>query len=98
MMRLRSMWANATAFLAGLPAGRRAAVVGLALALPALVLVVAWRLQAPFYRPLFTNLDAGDADTIRQRLAADGVPYRTDDGGRAILVPADRLYALRLSL
>jgi flagellar biosynthesis/type III secretory pathway M-ring protein FliF/YscJ len=26
------------------------------------------------------------------------VPYRTDDGGRALLVPADRLYGLRLSL
>ena len=98
MMRLRTMWANATAFLAGLSAGRRLAVLGVALTTVALVAVVAWRVQAPVYRPLFTNLDADDAAAIRERLAAGGVPYRTDDGGRALLVPADRLYALRLSL
>ena len=98
MMRLRTMWANATAFLAGLSAGRRLAVLGVALTTVALVAVVAWRVQAPVYRPLFTNLDADDAAAIRERLAAEGVPYRADDGGRALLVPADRLYALRLSL
>ena len=98
MMRLRTMWANATAFLVGLPAGRRLAVLAAALGTLTLLGIVAWRVQAPVYRPLFTNLDADDAAAIRERLAADGVPYRADDGGRALLVPADRLYALRLSL
>jgi flagellar M-ring protein FliF len=98
MMRLRTMWANATAFLAGLSAGRRLAVLGVALTMLSLVAAVAWRVQAPVYRPLFTNLDADDAAAIRERLAAEGVPYRTDDGGHALLVPADRLYGLRLSL
>jgi flagellar M-ring protein FliF len=98
MMRLRAMWANATAFLAGLSAGRRLAVLGVALTTLALVAAVAWRVQAPVYRPLFTNLDADDTAAIRERLAAEGVPYRTEDGGRALLVPADRLYGLRLSL
>ena len=84
MMRLRTMWANATAFLAGLSAGRRLAVLGVALATLALVVAVAWRVQAPVYRPLFTNLDAGDAAAIRERLAAEGVPYRVDDDGREI--------------
>src|SRR6185369_6311302 len=97
-MRLRTMWANATAFLAGLSAGRRLAVLGVALTTVALVAVVAWRVQAPVYRPLFTNLDADDAAAIRERLAIEGVPYRTDDDGRALLVPADRLYDLRLAL
>ena len=98
MMRLRTMCANATAFLVGLPAGRRLAVLAAALGTLTLLGIVAWRVQAPVYRPLFTNLDADDAAAIRERLAAEGVPYRADDGGRALLVPADRLYALRLSL
>ena len=98
MMRLRTMWANTTALLAGLSAGRRLAVLGVALTTLVLVAAVAWRVQAPVYRPLFTNLDSKDAAAIRERLTAEGVPYRTDDDGHALLVPADRLYDLRMSL
>src|SRR5256886_11037381 len=62
------------------------------------VLALAWWVEQPFYRPLFTNLAAQDASAIVEALGAERVPFRLEDGGRAILVPAERLYELRLAL
>src|SRR5262249_8678438 len=39
-----------------------------------------------------------DAGAIVEALRAQKVAYQLDDGGRAVLVPAERLYELRLSL
>src|SRR5439155_1074744 len=62
------------------------------------VLALAWWVEQPFYRPLFTNLAEQDASAIVEALGAERVPFRLEDGGRAILVPAERLYELRLAL
>ena len=95
---LRELWANTTALLRALPPARRLVVLGGAAGSLGLVLTVAWWVQQPLYRPLFTNLGREDVATIVEALGAEGVPYRLEDGGGAVLVPADRLYALRLSL
>jgi len=47
---------------------------------------------------LFKNLPQKDAGEIVNVLRADGVPYRLEDNGTAILVPSDRVYELRLRL
>jgi flagellar M-ring protein FliF len=86
------------AFFMGLPPARRIAIGGVGAASMALVLGLAWWVQRPLYRPLFTNLSSQDAGAIVEALKADKVPFRLDDGGRAVLVPAERLYELRLSL
>src|SRR5438093_2897132 len=62
------------------------------------VLALAWWVEQPFYRPLFTNLAEQDARAIVEALGAERVPFRLEDGGRAILVPGERLYELRLAL
>src|SRR5262245_19597072 len=96
--RLRAFWSNLSAFLGALPPGRRAIVLGAGAGSLALVLGAAWWVQRPLYRPLFTNLGAGDATAIVEVLQAQGVPDQIEDGGRAVLVPAARLYELRLAL
>lgn len=50
------------------------------------------------YKPLFASLGADDAGVIVKRLKEQKVPYRLASDGTAILVPADKVYELRLSL
>ena len=96
--RLREIWSDVRTLLGDLPPARRAIVLGAAAASLGLVLGLAWWVQRPAYRPLFTNLGQEDAAAIAAALAAERVPYEVGDEGRAVLVPADRLYALRVSL
>ncbi|HXJ35869.1 MAG TPA: flagellar basal-body MS-ring/collar protein FliF [Candidatus Eisenbacteria bacterium] len=96
--RLQQLWANLQAFFSSQPPARRIAIVAVGVGSMALVLGVAWWVQRPLYRPLFTNLSPEDASAIVETLRAEKVAYELDDGGHAILVPADRLYELRLSL
>src|SRR5690349_16664905 len=96
--RLDALWANLTAFVATLPAARRALLLATGVATTMLVFGLAWWVQRPLYRPLFTNLAPADAAAIAEALKAEHVDYTLDDAGRAILVPQARLYDLRLSL
>jgi flagellar M-ring protein FliF len=96
--RVQAIGRQLVAFFMGLPPARRIAIAGVGAASMALVLGLAWWVQRPLYRPLFTNLSSQDAGAIVEALKADKVPFRLDDGGRAVLVPTERLYELRLSL
>jgi len=52
----------------------------------------------PDYRVLYNNLEQEEASKIIAKLQDEKVVYRIVEGGRAIEVPEDRLYELRLSL
>ncbi|MFI5911205.1 flagellar basal-body MS-ring/collar protein FliF [Dactylosporangium sp. NPDC051541] len=52
----------------------------------------------PTMAPLFSNLAAADASAIVDKLNADGVTYTLSDGGGTVNVPADQVYALRISM
>lgn len=70
-------------------------VVGLSAALFTLLIVVANKTD---YRPLFSNLTSEDAGEIVKSLKEQKIPYQIESDGKAILVPADKVYDLRLSL
>ena len=80
------------------PPARRIVIAAAGLGSLAAVLALAWWAQRPLYRPLFTHLAEQDAGAIVEALRAEKVPFRLEDGGRTILVPAERLYELRLAL
>ncbi|MCL4539706.1 MAG: flagellar M-ring protein FliF [Bacteroidetes bacterium] len=63
----------------------------------ALVLLVRWANQ-PTYGVLFSNLEAKDASKIMDKLKQQAVPYEIGEGGKAILVPKDKVYELRLQM
>jgi flagellar M-ring protein FliF len=96
--RLRQLLEQLTAFFLAQPPTRRLALAAVGLASMAGVLALAWWVQRPLYRPLFTNLSPSDAGAIVEALKAEKVPYALEDGGRAVLVPGERLYELRLAL
>lgn len=96
--RMQQLWGGLVAFFAGQPPARRIALIGTALGSVGLVLGMAWWVQQPIFRPLFTNLSPEDASAIVEALKGQKVAYQIEDGGRAVLVPAERLYELRLAL
>src|SRR5947207_5295402 len=95
--RLRELSARLVDFFRAQPPARRL-VLASGVGSLVVVLALAWWVEQPFYRPLFTNLAEQDASAIVEALRAEKAPFRLEDDGRAILVPADRLYELRLAL
>lgn len=75
--------------------------VGLAVALAAAIALVVvaflWARTAEF-RVLYSNLSDRDGGEVIAALAQQNIPYRVAEGGSVILVPADRVYELRLQL
>lgn len=73
-------------------------LLGAAAGLVAVVVAVAMWSSEPNYKVLFSNLDDRDGGAIVTALGAINVPYRYNDAGTAVLVPADRVYDARLQL
>lgn len=78
--------------------GKRLVVAGVALtSLIAFASLIAVANRTD-YRPLFSNLNSDDAGEIVKKLKEQKVPYQISDDGKALLVPSDKVYDLRLSL
>ncbi|RJQ47221.1 MAG: flagellar basal body M-ring protein FliF [Gammaproteobacteria bacterium] len=72
-------------------------LMGLAVSVALGVGAVLWS-QEPSYRPLFTGLADKDSAQIVDALQKVNTPYKVEAATGAILVPADRIYDLRLKL
>lgn len=59
--------------------------------------LVVW-LNQPDYRLLLGNLPAEDANRVVGMLQGDKIPYKLEDNGTSILVPADKVYDSRLKI
>lgn len=73
-------------------------LIGVAAALVALIAVAALWSREPDYKVLFSNLEDRDGGAIVAALGTMNVPYRYNDTGTAILVPAERVYDARMQL
>jgi flagellar M-ring protein FliF len=71
--------------------------VGVA-ALAAVLVALALATRQGDYRLLFANLSEKDGGQIIEKLQQLNVPYRFGEGNGAILVPADKVYELRMKL
>ncbi|MFI2753203.1 flagellar basal-body MS-ring/collar protein FliF [Cellulomonas sp. P22] len=78
-------------------AQRTLALIGLAVLVLGAVALTSW-MSKPTLSPLFTSLSATDASAVVDQLSAEGVSYELADGGSTVMVPADKLYTMRLKL
>lgn len=81
-----------------LPTARKAMLAAGALAVLALLAAAFYTLNKPDYRVLYANLSDKDGGAILAQLSQMNVPYKHAEGGRAILVPADRVNDVRMKL
>lgn len=96
--RLRSVFSQLGAFWKGLPTAKRVALVVLTSAALALVLVIVTVGSRQRFTYLYTDLATEDAAAIVEKLKTQQVPHQLQNGGTAILVPEERVAALRLEL
>lgn len=68
------------------------------IALVALLVAMSFTLGKPDHRVLFSNLSEKDGAVVIAKLDQLGVDYKFADGGGSILVPASRVYELRMKL
>jgi len=78
--------------------GKRMLVAGIALMSALAFAVLIFVVNRTDYRPLFTNLGSEDAGEIVKKLKDNKTPYQITEDGKGILVPADKVYEMRLSL
>lgn len=71
------------------------ALIGIAVLALGIAALAAWATK-PSYSPLFSGLQAADANSIVEQLKTDGVPYEVANGGSTIMVPEDQVYDQRL--
>jgi len=87
--QLRQFWATRTGrqkfFLVG-SAGATAVVITLFVRL----------IGSPDYKPLFTDLNPSDAQSLSGKLDAQGIQHKTSADGKTVSVPADKLDAARM--
>ncbi len=69
----------------------------IALTLAAFAGLLIW-VNSTEYRPLYTGLSPDTAAEVVEALKKEKVEYRLSNGGTTILVPADRVYDIRLML
>lgn len=89
---------SALAVLSRMNAGQ---IMGLGLTMIGLLgffAYLAFRIVEPDYSLLYSTLDLQDSAEIVARLEALGVPYELYANGEGILVPADRVARLRMSM
>ena len=68
------------------------------IALVALLVAMAFTLRQSDHKLLFSNLSEKDGAVVIAKLDQLGVDYKFADGGGSILVPASRVYELRMKL
>ena len=78
-------------------AQRTLGLIGIAVLVLGAVALSSW-MSRPTMSPLYANLSSADASAIVDHLESAGVTYELTDGGRTILVPADKMYTMRLEV
>ena len=89
--------AQAHGFGALPPLRQVALLLGVALSVALGVAVAIWS-QTPNYSLLYGNLSDKDLSQVTASLERAGIEYKIERGGGAIMVPAEKVYAARMSL
>jgi flagellar M-ring protein FliF len=80
------------------PLSRKISLAVAALLSVAIFALIITQARVADYRLLYANLASTDASSVIDWLKNQKIPYRLEDGGRAIHIPADKVYEARLNL
>jgi flagellar M-ring protein FliF len=83
---------------ASMAPGQRMALAAVLVAVFGAMLFIAQTASRPNYAVLFSNLEAEDAGAVTSKLRELKVDYHITQAGRAIEVPADKVYDLRFTM
>ncbi|KOC88754.1 flagellar basal-body MS-ring/collar protein FliF [Winslowiella iniecta] len=72
-------------------------IIAAAAAIAVVIAMVLWA-KAPDYRVLYNNLTDEDGGAIVTQLTQMNIPYRFEEKGGALMVPAEKVHELRLRL
>jgi len=72
-------------------------IIAAAAAIAVVIAMILWA-KAPDYRVLYNNLTDEDGGAIVTQLTQMNIPYRFEDKGGALMVPAEKVHELRLRL
>lgn len=81
-----------------MPVSKKVTLLGVvAIVVAGFALMFLWANQID-YQPLYTNMPSEDAGAIVSKLKEQRVPFKLEGNGSIVLVPADKVYELRLTL
>src|SRR6185369_12252173 len=98
MDRLSGLLGQLRDFFMALPPARRMTFLALTVGVLVGTGALAWWVQQPQYRVLYSGLGASDAGAVIEYLKSEKIPYRVGDNGGNIEVAAGRLYETRMAL
>jgi flagellar M-ring protein FliF len=91
------IWYQVAEFFSRLTNVQKLLMAGIAVVFIAATILTLVFTSSPPYEPLFNDLSAKDAGEIVERLREQNIDYKLVNGGRTIMVPAGRLYDLRVA-
>lgn len=98
MDRLSGTLGQLRDFFMGLPPARRITFAALTAGILIATGALAWWVQQPQYRVLYSGLGGSDASAVIDYLKAEKIPYRVSDAGGNIEVASGRVYETRMAL
>src|SRR5689334_20150217 len=98
MDRARALLNQLRDFFLALPPARRMTFLALTVGVLVGTGALAWWVQQPQYRVLYSGLGASDAGGVIEYLKTEKIPYRVSEAGGNIEVASGRLYETRMAL
>lgn len=89
---------KAKGFWSRISTSQRIFIAGLSVAVVGVFFGLVFWINQPDYRVLYSNLPPEDASRVVKLLQADKVAYKLENNGASVLVPADKVYDLRLKV
>ncbi len=80
------------------PMGRKLSLALAAILSMAIFAIIIIQARVADYGLLYANLSSTDASSVVTWLKTQKIPYQLEDGGRAIQIPANKVYETRLEL
>ncbi|MBU1248124.1 MAG: flagellar M-ring protein FliF, partial [Proteobacteria bacterium] len=95
---IKETWTHFESFWTGRTISQRVLIGGMAVAMVVTFALLIYWLNQPDYRVLYTKLYPEDASKVVNMLQAAKEEYKLEENGTTVMVPADRVYDLRLKI